>query len=114
MDLLYQAGQSALEPDPQTRFGLLATAALSWLAVDLILRGRLSRPEWIADHLAHACSQPACATPFTFTRRRHHCRACGRVFCDACTLQRVPMPALGYGAVPQRVCSACYSLALML
>jgi hypothetical protein len=39
----------------ETRFGLLATGALSWLAVDLILRGQLSRPEWIAVGFGAAC-----------------------------------------------------------
>ena len=44
--------------------------------------------------------------------RKHHCRGCGEVFCDACTTPRVlgQAPALvdRLGATrPQRLCSAC-------
>ena len=28
-------------------------------------------------------------------RRRHHCRCCGRVFCNACTPRRLPLAHLG-------------------
>jgi len=36
-------------------------------------------PEWVPDDEAERCT--ACKTPFTFVRRRHHCRNCGKV-CD--------------------------------
>jgi len=32
----------------ETRFGLLATAAFSWFAAELVLQGRLERREWVA------------------------------------------------------------------
>jgi FYVE zinc finger len=34
-------------------------------------------PKWIPDAEALKCMQ--CETPFSFTRRRHHCRTCGKV-----------------------------------
>lgn len=34
-------------------------------------------PTWVPDAEAPACMQ--CASRFTFTKRRHHCRACGKV-----------------------------------
>jgi len=45
-----------------------------------------------------------CATHFTFLHRRHHCRKCGGVFCDACSYHRLEVN--GYeGKV--RVCVQC-------
>eukprot|EP00993_Chasmostoma_nieuportense_P002268 NODE_307_length_2448_cov_28.707454_g285_i0.p1 GENE.NODE_307_length_2448_cov_28.707454_g285_i0~~NODE_307_length_2448_cov_28.707454_g285_i0.p1 ORF type:complete len:752 (+),score=205.01 NODE_307_length_2448_cov_28.707454_g285_i0:84-2339(+) len=37
--------------------------------------------KWVPDNLSHTCS--FCHKPFTFWRRRHHCRICGRLFCHA-------------------------------
>ena len=34
-------------------------------------------PKWIPDAEAPVCM--SCEARFTFTKRRHHCRACGRV-----------------------------------
>ena len=34
-------------------------------------------PEWEPDDLVERCT--SCKTPFTFVRRRHHCRNCGKV-----------------------------------
>lgn len=39
----------------------------------------------------------------------HHCRKCGDGFCDACSDQRMPVPELGWGEEPVRVCSDCYN-----
>lgn len=41
-----------------------------------------SAPMWIPDSVAPVCM--GCEVKFTFTKRRHHCRACGKVFCSAC------------------------------
>lgn len=43
----------------------------------------------------------SCGRPFTLLRRRHHCRGCGRIFCDACS------PLRG-APVPQRRCQSCW------
>ncbi|XP_051555342.1 zinc finger FYVE domain-containing protein 9-like isoform X1 [Myxocyprinus asiaticus] len=39
-------------------------------------------PVWVPDSQAPICMK--CEVKFTFTKRRHHCRACGEVFCAAC------------------------------
>ena len=57
---------------------------------------------WQLDSTSSACS--GCLKGFTLTRRRHHCRGCGRVFCHECTSQRVRFGGLKN---PQRVCSDC-------
>jgi hypothetical protein len=37
---------------------------------------------WVADESVENCFK--CTKSFTFLRRRHHCRICGRVFCAEC------------------------------
>eukprot|EP01063_Lacrimia_lanifica_P011327 TRINITY_DN18137_c0_g1_i1.p1 TRINITY_DN18137_c0_g1~~TRINITY_DN18137_c0_g1_i1.p1 ORF type:complete len:378 (+),score=133.21 TRINITY_DN18137_c0_g1_i1:64-1197(+) len=46
----------------------------------------LAKEEWQNDEEVSACV--GCAKPFNFARRKHHCRFCGLIFCDACTKGR--------------------------
>ena len=46
-------------------------------------------PVWRPDSDTLTCMQ--CEIPFTFTRRRHHCRACGKV-CNAQRLKLLVVP----------------------
>ena len=63
--------------------------------------------EWMRSTEATFCMR--CALPFiAVTRRRHHCRHCGGVFCDNCSSQRIPLLKLGY-IEPVRVCDGCYT-----
>ena len=39
---------------------------------------------WMPDAASGACLG-GCTRPFTMFRRRHHCRACGRLICADCT-----------------------------
>ncbi|XP_037548380.1 zinc finger FYVE domain-containing protein 9, partial [Nematolebias whitei] len=48
-----------------------------------------------------------CEQRFTFTKRRHHCRACGKVYCTPCCNQKCKLKYLGKEA---RVCVFCYIL----
>ena len=48
-----------------------------------------------------------CKRPFAITLRRHHCRRCGRSFCDRCSARSIPLPRLGY-PTPVRVCDGCW------
>eukprot|EP00760_Papus_ankaliazontas_P035927 PhM_4_TR808/c0_g1_i1/m.8612 len=58
--------------------------------------------KWVCDEDALDCA--LCCAPFTFYRRRHHCRQCGNVVCAECSpLLRT---IAGYD-VPQRVCNRC-------
>ncbi|KAM4053078.1 zinc finger FYVE domain-containing protein 16 isoform 2-T2 [Anomaloglossus baeobatrachus] len=61
------------------------------------------QPTWIPDSDAPNCMN--CSTRFTFTKRRHHCRACGKVFCAVCCSQRCRLQYLDKEA---RVCVVCY------
>ena len=50
-----------------------------------------------------------CQAHFHALRRRHHCRACGTVSCDACAPEKaIVLPSeFGCGSLPQRVCYGC-------
>ena len=47
-------------------------------------------PRWQPDHEVAECA--VCHTPFSFLRRKHHCRRCGRVVCNACSPHRITIP----------------------
>ncbi|XP_018120385.1 zinc finger FYVE domain-containing protein 16 isoform X2 [Xenopus laevis] len=63
------------------------------------------QPTWIPDSEAPMCMN--CSVKFTFTKRRHHCRACGKVFCAVCCSQKWKLPYMDKEA---RVCVVCYGL----
>ena len=48
----------------------------------------ISEVAWMPDRLCKTCY--SCDAPFTVFRRRHHCRICGQVFCNACSAYFVP------------------------
>ncbi|NXH92677.1 ZFY16 protein, partial [Edolisoma coerulescens] len=66
--------------------------ALSW-----------KQPLWVPDSEAPNCM--SCQAKFTFTKRRHHCRACGKVFCGSCCKRKCK---LQYMEKEARVCTGCY------
>ena len=41
-----------------------------------------AKDKWVKDDTKQTCQ--ACGTKFTFFRRQHHCRPCGKLFCSAC------------------------------
>ncbi|WBW72800.1 1-phosphatidylinositol-3-phosphate 5-kinase Fab1 [Schizosaccharomyces osmophilus] len=44
--------------------------------------GNLSREFWMRDERTTKCS--LCEAEFSFFRRKHHCRICGKIFCSNC------------------------------
>lgn len=62
--------------------------------------------EWMRNDQATFCMR--CNLPFIVTRRKHHCRHCGGVFCDSCSSKRIPLLKLGY-IEPVRVCDGCHA-----
>eukprot|EP01018_Ginkgo_biloba_P011752 Gb_13734 [translate_table: standard] len=64
------------------------------------MRGRA----WVLD--ASHCQ--GCSSQFTFFNRKHHCRRCGGLFCNNCTLQR--MVLRGQGDLAVRICDPCKKL----
>ncbi|NWH41290.1 ZFY16 protein, partial [Chloropsis hardwickii] len=69
-----------------------SAAALPW-----------KQPLWVPDSEAPNCMN--CQAKFTFTKRRHHCRACGKVFCGSCCKRKCK---LQYMEKEARVCTGCY------
>ncbi|KAL1465864.1 hypothetical protein WDU94_005394 [Cyamophila willieti] len=63
---------------------------------------RTSEGQWAKDKEAKTCR--ACDVEFTVTRRRHHCRNCGEIFCNLCSDNKMPLPS---AAKPVRVCDEC-------
>lgn len=49
-----------------------------------------------------------CGEVFQDSDSKHHCRACGQGFCDACSSKSRPVPERGWGLGPVRVCDACF------
>ena len=49
-----------------------------------------------------------CGYEFSIFFRRHHCRACGQIFCHACSDKRVLLEKEYKYKDPQRVCTWCY------
>jgi hypothetical protein len=62
-------------------------------------------PEWVPDNLSPVCT--SCRAAFTFVKRRHHCRNCGKIFCAHCSSNAVPLPHFGL-TKPVRVCNRCF------
>uniref|UniRef100_A0A914H157 FYVE-type domain-containing protein n=1 Tax=Globodera rostochiensis TaxID=31243 RepID=A0A914H157_GLORO len=65
----------------------------------------LSEAEWMEDSRAVQCRM--CDIQFGVLQRKHHCRNCGQIFCNACSSGRVKMPS---SAQPVRVCLNCFHL----
>ncbi|XP_047224204.1 zinc finger FYVE domain-containing protein 9 isoform X2 [Girardinichthys multiradiatus] len=62
-------------------------------------------PVWVPDSQAPLCMK--CDVKFTFTKRRHHCRACGKVFCAACCSLKCKLVYMDRKEA--RVCVTCHS-----
>eukprot|EP00004_Rigifila_ramosa_P012753 TRINITY_DN2785_c0_g1_i3.p2 TRINITY_DN2785_c0_g1~~TRINITY_DN2785_c0_g1_i3.p2 ORF type:complete len:161 (+),score=26.07 TRINITY_DN2785_c0_g1_i3:50-484(+) len=52
-----------------------------------------------------------CQASFNVVVRRHHCRRCGLVFCNNCSLKRDRLVLHGYPSEQVRVCNNCAYLA---
>lgn len=62
----------------------------------------------MAPHWADANCCHRCRSNFTLIKRKHHCRACGQVFCHECSSRSSNIPK--YGIEKEvRVCETCYT-----
>ncbi|NWH69861.1 ZFY16 protein, partial [Piaya cayana] len=86
-----EAGGSQISENLES---LKIPATLSW-----------KQPLWVPDSEAPNCMN--CQVKFTFTKRRHHCRACGKVFCGGCCKRKCK---LQYMEKEARVCNSCYDI----
>ncbi|XP_065332917.1 hepatocyte growth factor-regulated tyrosine kinase substrate isoform X1 [Cloeon dipterum] len=59
-------------------------------------------PEWAEGECCHRCR-----VQFSMMQRKHHCRACGQVFCHQCSSKTSTLPKFGIEK-EVRVCEACY------
>ncbi|XP_042860427.1 RUN and FYVE domain-containing protein 2-like isoform X1 [Penaeus japonicus] len=60
--------------------------------------------QWAPDKEASHCR--LCEKEFSISRRRHHCRHCGNIFCHSCSDNTMPLPS---SARPVRVCDTCHT-----
>mmetsp|Transcript_15847 Transcript_15847/g.40533 ORF Transcript_15847/g.40533 Transcript_15847/m.40533 type:complete len:695 (+) Transcript_15847:1646-3730(+) len=60
---------------------------------------------WVPDEESDHCMK--CSMRFTMIKRRHHCRACGGIYCGGCTSKRFTLVKAGFDH-PTRVCDDCY------
>ncbi|XP_031611605.2 FYVE, RhoGEF and PH domain-containing protein 6-like [Oreochromis aureus] len=65
-------------------------------------------PIWIPDKRASMCM--ICTSKFTQTWRRHHCRACGKIACQACSSNEFPLEYKKNKLT--RVCDQCFQVLL--
>ncbi|KAG5141847.1 hypothetical protein JHK82_017542 [Glycine max] len=71
----------------------------------------VSRDFWMPDQSCRVCYE--CDSQFTLFNRKHHCRLCGRIFCNKCTTNSVPAPFSNqrnsWDELEKiRVCNYCY------
>lgn len=62
---------------------------------------------WLKDDEATQCKQ--CQKEFSISRRKHHCRNCGDIYCGNCSSNELALPSY---PKPVRVCDVCHSLLL--
>ncbi|XP_070595257.1 RUN and FYVE domain-containing protein 1 isoform X5 [Erythrolamprus reginae] len=62
---------------------------------------------WLKDDEATNCKQ--CEQAFSISRRKHHCRNCGHIFCNTCSSNELALPSY---PKPVRVCDTCHTLLL--
>ncbi|XP_028408574.1 RUN and FYVE domain-containing protein 2-like [Dendronephthya gigantea] len=63
--------------------------------------------KWTDDKDTAYCQ--FCKQAFSISRRKHHCRNCGGIFCNSCSDNAMPLPS---SAKPVRVCDICYNTLL--
>jgi len=80
-------------------------SVLAGLSEDQLLLGRV-QPFWVPDSDAPNCM--ICGAKFTMVKRRHHCRACGKVLCAACCSEKHTLHYLE--GKEGRVCTPCRTI----
>lgn len=66
-------------------------------------RSKVENNIWASDKHASHCK--ICSKEFNMTRRRHHCRHCGEIFCNSCSDNQMALPG---SSKLVRVCDDCH------
>ena len=74
------ARQLAISYQPEMSTSSKISRKLARNSSDLSLR-----QHWINERSISSCQNNMCRLAFTINERKHHCRICGKVFCDACS-----------------------------
>ncbi|GLG93141.1 Lateral signaling target protein 2 homolog [Gryllus bimaculatus] len=61
-------------------------------------------PAWVDGDVCHRCR-----IQFGMVQRKHHCRACGQVFCGQCSSKTAALPKFGIEK-EVRVCERCFDI----
>jgi len=80
------------------------TTTIQWEISSSPSKAPETKPYWKSDKDATECG--ACGTRFSLTKRKHHCRSCGNIFCGKCCFQKIVPPKLNY-ETPVLVCNPC-------
>lgn len=114
----YQASEQTLEElGMQLSLGKLQIVELKEKALksadDAVSPGGSSKTNasWTPDKLISKCV--GCNKEFSITRRKHHCRNCGQIFCNNCSERVVQLPNANGNSgsghnKPVRVCDICW------
>jgi len=62
---------------------------------------------WVLDSSTNECTE--CNINFNIINRKHHCRNCGKIFCNNCSKNRIIIPNSIY-TNKERVCVNCYNI----
>ena len=85
--------------------------ALFWFPPALQDQGCVKKPQWVPDEAHENCQNRECNARFDWLVRKHHCRLCGRIFCDACSDNYTLLPFKEFQSRdPQRTCRPCFVL----
>nr|CAD7578586.1 unnamed protein product [Timema californicum] len=92
--------QTLEELGNQLSISKLQVADLQEEATKTSLKGE---GQWTSDKEVSHCK--GCSKEFNITRRRHHCRNCGEIYCNSCSDNTMSLPS---SARPVRVCDECH------
>uniref|UniRef100_A0A672LLR0 Hepatocyte growth factor-regulated tyrosine kinase substrate n=1 Tax=Sinocyclocheilus grahami TaxID=75366 RepID=A0A672LLR0_SINGR len=70
----------------------------------LKVEGKIYAPDWVDAEDCHRCR-----VQFGVMTRKHHCRACGQIFCGKCSSKYSTIPKFGIEK-EVRVCEPCFEL----
>ena len=102
-------GEGAAGGDPpQLFFEMTVPVELLDRDLKVLTKGDV---KWLQDSSAVKCMNQTCLKSFGLTRRRHHCRGCGHIYCSACSVVHSDQEPLHYPMFcNERLCEECKRL----